>query len=300
MSLTPLDVRKQQFKKALSGFDPDEVKAFLGLVAGEMERLLKEHSALNEQVLAQRGRIEEYQTLERSLRDAVVAAQGMRDESRRQAEREAELILAKAELEAEGRLRQSEMRLADLRRELTELKSERQNYLIRLRALIDTHMRMVEASEARYEAMERSPAPAPGAETERSPHPGAGGSFRPVEAPGPRLLVPIRRVPRSSTDPRRARPPRCRSLGDPRPAGGWQSRCGVAGRPGGGQGQRGADPDPGPGPGGSRRQRGHRAWRHRAHQDRSSHRGRPRSCGRSRHGGRDLACAREAENRAYP
>ncbi len=191
MSLTPLDVRKQQFKKALSGFDPDEVKAFLGLVAGEMERLLKEHSELTEQVTAQRSRIEEYQTLERSLRDAVVAAQGMRDESRRQAEREAELILAKAELEAEGRLRQSEMRLADLRRELTELKSERQNYLIRLRALIDTHMRMVEASEARYEAMERSPAPgsgaAAGSEAERSHTPGAGGAFRPVEAPGPRL-----------------------------------------------------------------------------------------------------------------
>ncbi len=156
MGLTPLDVRKQQFRKALSGFDPDEVKAFLGLVAGEIERLLKEQATLTEQLSAQQSRLEEYQTLERSLRDAVVAAQGMRDESRRQAEREAELILAKAELEAEGRLRQSEMRLADLRREIAALRGERQSYLIRLRALIDTHLRMVEASEARFETVERS------------------------------------------------------------------------------------------------------------------------------------------------
>jgi cell division initiation protein len=162
MSLTPLDVRKQQFRKVLRGLDPDEVRVFLSLVAGEMERQLQEHEALTEQVMAHRGKLEEYQMLERNLRDALVAAQSVREESRRQAERETELILARAELEAEGRLRASEVRLADLRREMGELKAERQNYLIRLRALIDTHMRMVEASEARFEAFDLGVTPAPG------------------------------------------------------------------------------------------------------------------------------------------
>lgn len=177
--LTPLDVRKQQFRKALSGFDPDEVRAFLGLVAGEMERLVKEQAALAEQASQMKGRLEEYQTLERSLRDAVVAAQGMRDESRRHAEREAELILAKAELEAEGRLRQSEIALTDLKREMAALRSERQSYLIRLRALIDTHMRMVEASEARFEAMERTA----GGSLAGAPHQGAPPIGTPLAGP---------------------------------------------------------------------------------------------------------------------
>ncbi len=177
--LTPLDVRKQQFRKALSGFDPDEVRAFLGLVAGEMERLVKEQAALAEQASQMKGRLEEYQTLERSLRDAVVAAQGMRDESRRHAEREAELILAKAELEAEGRLRQSEIALTDLKREMAALRSERQSYLIRLRALIDTHMRMVEASEARFEAMERTA----GGSLAAAPHQGAPPIGTPLAGP---------------------------------------------------------------------------------------------------------------------
>jgi len=197
MGLTPLDVRKQQFRKALSGFDPDEVRAFLGLIAGEMERLVKEQAALAEQAAMQKIRLDEYQALERSLRDAVVAAQGMRDESRRQAERESELILAKAELEAEGRLRQSEIALTDLKRELAALRSERQNYLIRLRALIDTHMRMVEASEARFEAMERTAGgslagSALAAESPRveirdaTPGPHEPEAWRPAETPGHR------------------------------------------------------------------------------------------------------------------
>jgi cell division initiation protein len=178
MGLTPLDVRKQEFRRVMRGYDPDEVRVFLGLVAGEMESLRQEHDALSQQVIAMRSKLEEYQSLERSLRDAVVAAQGMRDDARRQAEREGELILAKANLEAESRLRMSEVRLADLRRELAELAGERQNYLIRLRALIETHMRMVEASEARFEA-----AAAAGVSRPHEPRPApTDGSV-----PGPRV-----------------------------------------------------------------------------------------------------------------
>jgi cell division initiation protein len=154
MALTPLDVRKQHFRRVMRGVDADEVAVFLGLVAGEMETLIREHAVLAEQVTSLRARLDEYQSLERSLRDAVVVAQGMREEARRQAERESELMLSKADLEVKGRLRNAESRLADLRRELGELKGERQNYLIRLRALIETHMRMVEASEARFEALD--------------------------------------------------------------------------------------------------------------------------------------------------
>jgi cell division initiation protein len=207
MALTPLDVRKQQFRRVMRGVDGDEVAVFLGLVAGEMETLIREHAVLTEQVAALRTRVEEFQSLERSLRDAVVVAQGMREEARRQAEREAELLLSKADLEVKSRLRAVESRVADLKRELAELKGERQNYLIRLRALIETHMRMVEASEARFEALDSagssdarvetlwrtradhgSPAGGvipDGPAAPVPPNPGAEPQHPPAEAPGP-------------------------------------------------------------------------------------------------------------------
>jgi len=84
-----------------------------------------------------------------------------------------------------------------LKRELAALRSERQNYLIRLRALIDTHMRMVEASEARFEAMERTAGgslagSALAAESPRveirdaTPGPHEPEAWRPAETPGHR------------------------------------------------------------------------------------------------------------------
>jgi cell division initiation protein len=42
VKLTPLDIRRQEFKKVVRGVDPEEVSVFLDMVAGEYERILRE------------------------------------------------------------------------------------------------------------------------------------------------------------------------------------------------------------------------------------------------------------------
>ena len=50
MNITPLDIQQQQFKgKMLGGLDPNDVDAFLQMVASEMESLVRENSELKEQ-----------------------------------------------------------------------------------------------------------------------------------------------------------------------------------------------------------------------------------------------------------
>ena len=46
MSISPLDVRNQIFKKKLRGYDADEVKIFLDAVADRMEDMIKEKENL--------------------------------------------------------------------------------------------------------------------------------------------------------------------------------------------------------------------------------------------------------------
>ena len=150
MGLTPLDIRKQQFRTVLRGLDPDEVRAFLGLVAAEMEILIRDQAGLREQATSLQAKFEEYQLLERDLRDAVLAAQSVREDSRRQAEQESKLLVARAELEIETIKRSGAADLQALKRELADLRTERQNYLIRLRGLMETHLRMVEAAEVQF------------------------------------------------------------------------------------------------------------------------------------------------------
>ena len=116
MALTPLDIRKQQFRTVLRGMDPDDVRAFLGLVAAEMEILIRDQAGLREQAASLQAKFEEYQLLERDLRDAVLAAQSVREDSRRQAEQESKLLVARAELEIETLKRSSAVQA--LKREL--------------------------------------------------------------------------------------------------------------------------------------------------------------------------------------
>jgi len=42
MKISPLDIRKQTFRKALRGLDEQEVGNFLEMVAEEVERLVQE------------------------------------------------------------------------------------------------------------------------------------------------------------------------------------------------------------------------------------------------------------------
>ncbi len=165
MGLTPLNVRKQQFRRVLRGVDADEVKVFLGLVAEEMEQLIHYNVELQERVAVLTGQMEEYRSLEQTLRDSVVTAQGMRDESRQLAEKEGRLLINQAEQDAERIVRDAQSRVADLKRELAELQSDRRNYLIRLRSLIETHMKMVEAGDLRAATLDDARGPETSAET---------------------------------------------------------------------------------------------------------------------------------------
>ena len=43
MKLSPIEIRKQEFKKSMRGYDTVEIDTFIELVANEYENLIKEN-----------------------------------------------------------------------------------------------------------------------------------------------------------------------------------------------------------------------------------------------------------------
>src|SRR5207237_142018 len=76
--LTPLDVRKQEFRKSLRGYEPMGVEDFRVRVADELERILREKSVLEERVAARGEQLRAYRERERAMNAALGAAQHMR------------------------------------------------------------------------------------------------------------------------------------------------------------------------------------------------------------------------------
>jgi DivIVA domain-containing protein len=129
IDLTPLEVRKKKgdFRRIMRGYDPALVDDFLDLVADRMEQLVRENMALSERTGRQDQQVAEYRERERALTEALVTAQQMREEIRKQTAREAELAKRSAEQEA------SQLRAA-VAQEAKELRAVAQQEAAKLRA----------------------------------------------------------------------------------------------------------------------------------------------------------------------
>ena len=73
--LTPLDIQKQTFGKGLRGYSIDEVRAYLHIVAEEVERLLKEIEKLGRENAVMREQIGENSEREKILKETLLSAQ---------------------------------------------------------------------------------------------------------------------------------------------------------------------------------------------------------------------------------
>ena len=143
--LTPLDVRKTEFKKSMRGYDPLEVEDFRARVADEHERLVREKLVLEEKFRAVEEQLKEFKLREKAMNDALVSAQQLRAETREQAEREAQMIVREAEADAERRLDRARRELERLESSGQQLAQRHQAYITSLRALVDRQKAELEA-----------------------------------------------------------------------------------------------------------------------------------------------------------
>lgn len=135
--LTPLDVRKQEFRKAMRGYDALQVEDFRGRVADELERAVRERIALEERLRAAEGQLAAFKEREKAMNDALIAAQQLRAETKEQAEREAQVIVREAEAHAERRLELARRELERLEESGQQLGRRHHAYLTALRVLVE-------------------------------------------------------------------------------------------------------------------------------------------------------------------
>jgi cell division initiation protein len=154
MRITPLDVRKQDFRKAVRGFDCDEVRAFLSTLADEYETVLVDNKQIRELIMEQEDKIQEYQGMERNLRDTLMTAERVMKETRNNASKKGELIVKDAEMQAQRVLEECRLRTEELRREIVVLRKEKESYLSRFKNLAQAQIQFVETHESDFEDLD--------------------------------------------------------------------------------------------------------------------------------------------------
>ena len=147
MRITPLDIRKQEFRKTMRGLDGDEVYAFLTTVADEYEAVLSDNKRIRERIVELEERLQEYRGIEKNLRNTLLTAERVTSEAKENAHREAGLIVREAEMEAEQAAASIRAHTQQLRGEVLELKKQKDNYLTRMKTLIESHRKVLDGFE---------------------------------------------------------------------------------------------------------------------------------------------------------
>jgi|AGTN01.1.fsa_nt_gi DivIVA domain len=147
MKITPLDIQQQQFKgKMLGGLDPEDVDAFLQTVSIEMENLVRENNELKEQQAIHSREMAEMGEKEKALRETMLAAQRITEEMKANAVKEASLIISEAELKAERIVANSERSLGELKARIEDIRRQKTQFEMSLKALLDSHYRMLDGN----------------------------------------------------------------------------------------------------------------------------------------------------------
>ena len=98
--LKPMDIHNKEFKKAMRGYDAEEVDEFLDEIIVDFEKMQRELDVLKTQLNNYSENMNSYREKEISLNNALVSAQRFADQLKKDAETRAAEIIAQAEEEA--------------------------------------------------------------------------------------------------------------------------------------------------------------------------------------------------------
>ena len=139
-TLTPLDVRRQEFRKTLRGYETAGVDDFRMRVADALERALRERQVLEERVNALTEHLRVFREREKAMNEALVAAQQLRQETRAAAEREGQVIVREAEAQARRLLDEANGAESAVKARMAATERQFQQYVGGFRALLERQL----------------------------------------------------------------------------------------------------------------------------------------------------------------
>ena len=147
MKISPMDIQRQVFSARMRGFDKDEVRTYLTLVAEEVAGLQRERDAFEQEVQTLRSIVDEHRQREQILKNTLLTAQKVSEEIREGARRQAEAVVREAEVQADRLIELAQGRAHEVERTIVDLRAQRAAVRIDLRALLERVSTLLELQE---------------------------------------------------------------------------------------------------------------------------------------------------------
>jgi cell division initiation protein len=144
MTVSPNDIRNYEFPVQMRGYSREEVDAFLDQVAASLEAARQENLKLSMELDSVRSQLAALKEFEDSIKNAAIDARRNADMTVARAKKEAEQTLAQAKAKAENLVSSQRQELADIDARIAKAEETKQNYLRKMRTLIESHLEIIE------------------------------------------------------------------------------------------------------------------------------------------------------------
>lgn len=147
MKISPMEIQRQTFSKRLRGYDPEEVRTYLNLVAEELQQFQREQAALQQEAQFLRSIVDEHRQREEILKNTLLTAQRLSEEIKETARKQGEMTVKEAELQADKLVELAQGRAKTIERETIDLRAMRQMLRSDIRALLERIEHILDAQE---------------------------------------------------------------------------------------------------------------------------------------------------------
>ena len=140
--ITGMEIRNQQFRKKMRGYDPEEVRKFIVNLAQDYENLYSENVVLRENIQKVKYELDHYRKLEETMNNSLILAQ-----------QTAEMIKANAQKESEMILEESRKKVAETFLVYQEVLQRLNMMTAEIKAQLSGEMEMLERSQRKTEEL---------------------------------------------------------------------------------------------------------------------------------------------------
>lgn len=144
MKLTPIEIKNQEFKKGMRGYDTVEVDTFIELIADKYQELLNENDHLSKKNLVMETELANIKDVEKTLKQTLQNVQENSQVSKENSQKEAGLLIKEAELGAAQIREKTRLQVLKMREELANLQNQKHSFISRLRHVLASQMELLD------------------------------------------------------------------------------------------------------------------------------------------------------------
>lgn len=142
--LTPLEIENKTFNKQIvSGYNVEEVKHFMSELLSDYEKLYKENIEYKDKLEVLNQGIQHYKSIEDTLQNALVVAQGTAETVKSNAKVEADNIIKEAEINAQKSVENINKQVVQKQLQLDEAKKQFDVYKAKMEALLISQLEIL-------------------------------------------------------------------------------------------------------------------------------------------------------------